>query len=66
MSIVCRSQKKASDDTPLPTPTHLYNPWADNKKTLTITPRPGEQGIFVDETASTPNVLCCCIMQFCK
>ncbi|KAL5467249.1 hypothetical protein EMCRGX_G031450 [Ephydatia muelleri] len=39
-----RSQKKASDDTPLPTPTHLYNPWADNKKTLTITPRPGEQG----------------------
>ncbi len=31
-----------SKDTPLPTPTHRYNEWADDRKSLGITPR-GEE-----------------------
>ena len=30
-------------DTPLPTPTHRYNLWADDRKSLGITPGPGKQ-----------------------
>ncbi len=33
-TILCRRSK----DTPLPTPTHRYNEWADDRKSLGITP----------------------------
>ena len=33
---------RLSKDTPLPTPTHKYNAWADNRKSLGITPREQE------------------------
>ena len=39
-------------DTPLPTPTHRYNAWADDRKSLGITPRPsgsGKGGVKDDE-----------------
>ena len=31
-------------DTPLPTPTHRYNAWADDRKSMGITPRPPGEG----------------------
>ena len=36
-----------SKDTPLPTPTHRYNEWADDRKSLGITPR--QKGGVADE-----------------
>ena len=33
---------RLSKDTPLPTPTHKYNAWADDRKSLGITPRARE------------------------
>lgn len=38
------STRRLSKDTPLPTPTHRYNEWADDRKSLGITPRPKEGG----------------------
>ena len=37
---------RASTDTPLPTPSHRFNVWADDRRSLGITPRPsgGEVG----------------------
>lgn len=37
----------SSRDTPLPTPSHRYNVWADDRKSLGITPLPsgGEEGV---------------------
>jgi pre-mRNA-splicing factor ATP-dependent RNA helicase DHX38/PRP16 len=40
---------RGSTDTPLPTPTHRYNAWADDRKTLGITPRPSGGGEGGDE-----------------
>ncbi len=36
-----------SKDTPLPTPTHRYNEWADDRKSLGVTPR--QKGGMVSE-----------------
>ena len=45
MSNIPHARSKYSTDTPLPTPTHRYNAWADDRKSLGITPRPqGEEG----------------------
>jgi hypothetical protein len=44
-----------SKDTPLPTPTHKYNAWANNRKSLGITPQSGEGkkgGVAGDEEDS--------------
>ena len=38
------ARSKFSTDTPLPTPTHRYNAWADDRKSLGITPRPQGEG----------------------
>ena len=38
-----------STDTPLPTPTHRYNAWADDRKSLGITPRPSGGGAGDEE-----------------
>ena len=35
---------RLSRDTPLPTPTHQYNTWADDRKSLGITPYSKEGG----------------------
>ena len=35
---------KPSKDTPLPTPTYRYNVWADDRKSLGITPKPKGEG----------------------
>ena len=37
-------RSKASTDTPLPTPTHRYNAWADDRKSLGITPQARGEG----------------------
>jgi len=37
-------RSKASTDTPLPTPTHRYNAWADDRKSLGITPHARGEG----------------------
>lgn len=44
---VCTCIFRWSKDTPLPTPTHRYNAWADDRKSLGITPRP--KGGVADE-----------------
>ena len=38
--IFCAANYRATTDTPLPTPTHRYNVWADDRKSLGITPHP--------------------------
>lgn len=43
--------RRLSKDTPLPTPTHRYNAWADNRKSLKTTPysRDGRKAEMEDE-----------------
>ena len=42
MYIVLWTECRFSKDTPLPTPTHKYNTWANDRKNLVITPQSRE------------------------
>lgn len=53
--LICFSSCRSSKDTPLPTPTHRYNAWANNRKSLGITPQSQEgrkEGVAGEEDDS--------------